>query len=457
MSLMTHLWQSTLCVGVAALLTVVLRRASARTRHAIWHAASLKFLVPFSLLVMAGSVAGAWTSSFATPDVSVAVRWLDQSLSIWNLDVLSAAPAGGRFLPGVGSTLFLMLVAVWASGLIGLGAWRYGQWRAVSRLARDAARLEYGREVEALRRAARTASRPRRVELLLCASSFEPGVIGVIRPRLLWPEGLSDRLTDGELDAVIAHEVCHVDRRDNLSAILHVAVETLFWFHPLVWWLSARLLSERERACDEEVLRLGCDGGSYAEGILKVCGFCLRPEPAFVAGVGGSNLVQRIEWIMTRPVAASLSLPARLLLAGVIFLTAAAPFATGVLSAHRETRVALTTAEPTPLQPAAEQGDRKTYKPGEGGVTVPKLVKELKPRYTKAAMMARIQGSLTLEAVVLESGAVGDVKVIRSLDAVHGLDDEAVKTLKQWQFEPGTKDKKPVPVRIEVEMTFKLK
>jgi len=53
------------------------------------------------------------------------------------------------------------------------------------------------------------------------------------------------------------HEVQHVRRRDNLAAAMHLVVEAIFWFHPLVWWLGARLVEERERACDEEVLRLG--------------------------------------------------------------------------------------------------------------------------------------------------------------------------------------------------------
>ena len=70
----------------------------------------------------------------------------------------------------------------------------------------------------------------------------------------------------------MAHEVCHVRRRDNLTAALHMLVEAAFWFHPLVWWLGARLVAERERACDEAVLRLGRRPEAYAEGILKVCG-----------------------------------------------------------------------------------------------------------------------------------------------------------------------------------------
>ena len=96
------------------------------------------------------------------------------------------------------------------------------------------------------------------------------------------------------------------------------------------------------------------------------------------------------------------------------------------------------------------------YRPGTG-ITLPRLVKEVKPKYTPEAMRARIEGWVKLEAVVLETGEVGDVDVIESLDKVYGLDDEAVKCMSQWRFEPGTKDGKPVAVRVEVEMSFTLK
>jgi TonB family protein len=99
---------------------------------------------------------------------------------------------------------------------------------------------------------------------------------------------------------------------------------------------------------------------------------------------------------------------------------------------------------------------RHVYRPGNG-VTTPKLLKEVKPLYTAAAMQARIQGAISLDAVVREDGTVSEVHVTKSLDKRHGLDDEAVKAMKQWQFEPGTKDNKPVPVRLEVQMTFALK
>ena len=96
------------------------------------------------------------------------------------------------------------------------------------------------------------------------------------------------------------------------------------------------------------------------------------------------------------------------------------------------------------------------YKPGKD-VTAPKLVHEVKPRYTEEAKQARIQGMVTMDVVVLENGTAGDVSVTKSLDTEYGLDNEAVKAAKQWLFEPGRKDGKAVAVVVTVEMSFALK
>lgn len=461
MILVTHLWQSTLCAGVAALLAAVSRRERARVRHGIWLCASLKFLVPFALIVAAGRRVAEWALPSPTPRVSVAIRWLDQSLSFWNLDG-AAGSTGSGYAFAIPRLLLLVLFAVWATGAAGLMLWRWNRWRGLSRLARAATRLEDGRERAALERIPRCSTRPRRIELGLCPSILEPGILGILRPTLLWPAGLSDRLTDAELEAVLTHELCHVDRRDNLSGLLQMAVETLFWFHPVVWWLGARLVSERERACDEEVVRMGSERRSYAESILKVCAFCLRSPLACVAGVGGSDLTQRIENIMSRPAARPLTIPRRVLLVSVGILVTSAPLATGVVSAHRQAIPRATAGDeasqtlPTSSLQPATQDSPKVYGPADG-VKMPKVVHEVKPQYTHEAMEAGIQGNLTLEAVVLEDGGVGEVEVVRSLDPVHGLDNEAVKAMKQWRFDPGTKGGKAVAVKVEVEMTFKLK
>ncbi len=96
------------------------------------------------------------------------------------------------------------------------------------------------------------------------------------------------------------------------------------------------------------------------------------------------------------------------------------------------------------------------YREGNG-VTSPRVIKEVKPSYTGEAMRARIQGLVTMEAVVMPDGSVGNVQITKSLDSNFGLDKEAIKTVKQWRFEPGRRLGQPVPVLIVIEMTFTLR
>ena len=108
------------------------------------------------------------------------------------------------------------------------------------------------------------------------------------------------------------------------------------------------------------------------------------------------------------------------------------------------------TVEAKPEEPWPPAG---VFRPGDG-VTAPKVSKEVHVSYTADALRAKVQGGVALEAVVRADGTVGEVRVVHSLDRRYGLDEAAVKALKQWQFTPGQKDGGAVPVLIEVEMTF---
>lgn len=96
------------------------------------------------------------------------------------------------------------------------------------------------------------------------------------------------------------------------------------------------------------------------------------------------------------------------------------------------------------------------YRPGNGVVS-PRLVYEVRPNYTSDAMRAKIQGIVTMEAVVMPDGSVGAVQITRSLDQTFGLDQEAIRTVKKWRFQPGTRQGQAVPVLVEIEMTFTLR
>ena len=115
-------------------------------------------------------------------------------------------------------------------------------------------------------------------------------------------------LSDAELEAVLMHEMIHVARKDNLIANLHRALCCIFWFHPFVWILDRLLLADRERACDEEVIRLGGAADVYASSLLKVLRFCLGWNVAGASNATGSNLGRRVERIMSANVQVKLSL-----------------------------------------------------------------------------------------------------------------------------------------------------
>jgi bla regulator protein blaR1 len=450
-----HVLQSSVCAGLAALLALTLSRAPATTRHTIWLLASLKFLLPLSFLVAVGQYIARIASAQAG-EVSIAIRWLDRSWLAWGAPLASAR----SILPDAGAWFWTMaLTAAWAAGAAIVAQRRWRDWTRVRTVVHGATPLVTGREVQLLRRVAASLPIERwrraaaRLHIVLASSQVEPGVFGIGAPVLLWPQHLSEQLTDAELQAVLTHELCHVERRDNLTALAQTTVEILFWFNPVVWWLGSRLVSEREKACDEEVVTMGNDERSYAEAILKVCGFCLQPSSAFVAGVRSADLSQRIIRIMTPARCWPPRWLARVSVAAATACVLGVPLAAGVAEPRRG---AISSQAGAAGQTAGTT--REVFKGGKGtDVTLPKLVKESKPIYTRAAMSAKVQGSVTVEAVVEADGRVTEVKVVKSLDKEHGLDDEAVSTIKKWVFTPGTKDGAPVAVRIEVEMTFTLK
>jgi len=109
------------------------------------------------------------------------------------------------------------------------------------------------------------------------------------------------------------------------------------------------------------------------------------------------------------------------------------------------------------LAASAQQPDASpVFKPGSG-VELPRVKKEVRPKYTADARARRIQGVVWIEAVVLPDGKVGEVAVTKSLDSVYGLDRQALHAARKWRFAPGRHLGKPVPVLVTIEMTFTLK
>jgi uncharacterized protein (TIGR03435 family) len=310
--LISHLWQSTFFAVAAGLLTLAFRKNRAQIRYWLWFSASLKFLLPFALLIGVGSALETLLppvpqNAPATPVIAWTTEQFGHSLI--PDPVPTAAPAAPTdWIP-------FAVLAIWLSGFATISLLRFRGWLRVRNAIRSSSPVGI----------------PAAVPVRVSGGLIEPGVVGVWRPVLLLPEGIVERLSPSELQTVLAHELCHVRRRDNLFAAIHMAVEALFWFHPLVWWIGARLLAERERACDEEVLRLGNQPDVYADAILNVCKLYTESPLACVSGVSGSDIKRRIEAIMSNQRMRSLNRARRLLLAAAGTAVLAGPVAIGLL------------------------------------------------------------------------------------------------------------------------------
>jgi bla regulator protein BlaR1 len=337
-----HLWQSTLFAVVAGLFTLMLRKNQARARYWIWMAASLKFLVPFSLLVAAGSHLGWWRSSDGVEaGMTLAMDEFSQPFTQPAIPVRAhAVSAAASPFASVTHMLPALLAVLWLCGFAAvLFAW-FVRWRRMSAAIRNAVQIDDGREVAVLRRMESVGGIRNRIRMFLSHSSLELGIFGIARPVLVWPEGISARLEDAHVEAILAHEVGHVRRRDNLFAAIHMSVEAIFWFHPLVWFLGTRLVEEREVACDEEVLELGSERQVYAESILKICEFCVSSPLACVSGVTGADLKKRIVRIMTPSVTRKLDLGKKIFLGVATLCAVAAPLVAGLMNSPRRQDVA---------------------------------------------------------------------------------------------------------------------
>lgn len=311
-AIINHLWQSTLFAPLVALLALAFRRNRAQVRYGLWFSASLKFLVPFSLLLTLG---GYWARPpaahhTATPAMAVTVEEF--------VEPFTPAPAPPLTVPLPPRAMHVDLLpwaalGLWVCGFAGIVLLRWRAWLRIRAAVRSSVPLDI----------------PCAVEVRSSSARIEPGVIGFVHPILLLPAGIEQRLAPGQLQAVLKHELCHVQRRDNLTAAIHMLVEAVFWFHPLVWWLGARLVEERECACDEAVLESGGDPHSYAESILKTCQFCAESPLACVSGVASANIRKRMVRIMNHRFAHNLSLGKKLLLMAVSVAVIAGPVLLG--------------------------------------------------------------------------------------------------------------------------------
>jgi len=408
--LANHLWQSTLFAVLMAALCYMLRRDAARIRYWLWWAASLKFLVPFALLTALGNWLGLRADMGPVPDA-----WT-------NTVTVVAAPFSSR-----GS--------VWSPGLIVLAVWMFGSAVVLA---------GWYRRARVLRHVLGRADRGRmplgdgwgRVDIYRTDERIEPGVVGLLSPALLLPRGIERQLQDRQFAAVLAHELCHIRRGDNLTAAAHMLVESLFWFHPLVWWIGARLIDERERACDEMVVALGHDRQIYAESILDICERYAASPLRCAAGISGSDLNRRITQIMRYQGMQKLRRIKKCILGSTALLAIALPLLAG-FALQPQARAQAQDPAPPPAETGLNPPTERIASPpppvtAEPGQYMP--IVKIAPVYPPRAAQRGIEGYVVVEYTVDAAGSTKDIAVIESSSTL--FDQAAVDSVQKYKYQP---------------------
>ena len=405
-AMVDRLWQSTLSAAAVAILAVVFRNARAAVRYGLWFAASVKFLVPFAVLAGLGRLLAAAIHPPAAPAAVFIARAAQPFAQLPSAQ--AAAPAAHATITshaGAAPDLTPVFLGVWALGFAIVLVFWMARWARIRPLVRQATPV------------ALAAPMP----VLATPSMMEPGLVGLWRPVLLVPQALFDHLDRPAIEALVAHEACHYRRGDNLTAAIHMLVEALFWFHPMVWWIGGRLVQERERACDEAVVRAGHDPAVYAESLLECCRLFLQSPLRCVAGASGSNLSRRVETIMSLPLQSSLSRSGKAVLIAAAISALASPVAAGWLIAPAEPQALPRVAAPAPSPASALAVETQAAQPGA-----------ISPRHARRRALGGAVAAKPAGLSVTETAAISlqDVTLVQ-LQTTPSHDGAAASTTEQ--------------------------
>lgn len=185
------------------------------------------------------------------------------------------------------------IVGVWAIG-VGLLCLRlFVGWNTIRRIRRGGREIEESYWIERLARMRQALGIPYRVRFVSTTQAAVPFVVGWLKPVVLVPAGLLTGLGPVELEAILTHELAHVRRHDFLVNVLQTVVETLFFYHPAIWWVSGQIRREREHCCDQIAAASTGDRLIYARALVAL-EEQRRTTYAFGVAASGGSLTKRI-------------------------------------------------------------------------------------------------------------------------------------------------------------------
>jgi len=303
-SALPMLFQASLLILVLFLLDLTLERyARAVVRYGLWLLVLVKLVLPPSLASPTGI--GYWLDARKQHSVGRALPTttglrFSEAIAAEGKPKFSPPPAG----PALGFAAFGLLA--WIAGSLILLGILVGRSRIVARRVAEAAQAPAQLQ-ELVNSCCRQMGIRRTIPIKLAGFAMSPAACGLLRPVILIPEELVNKLSVPSLRAVLFHELVHIKRGDLWVNYLQTLLQIVYWYHPLLWLANAQIRRVREQAVDEMVMvEMGEDAEIYPATLLQVAKACFARAKLSLGLVGivesGTVLAQRLKRLVNRPV-----------------------------------------------------------------------------------------------------------------------------------------------------------
>ena len=292
------LWQSSLLIAALFVFDFLFqRKVRASLCYTLWLVVLVKLCLPTTL---ASPTSPAWWL-WRKPSPPVVIQPATHYTVTYDntpLPEIPQTPLPAFVPPKPAMTLAAWLLVISASLSGALLLWLLVRWWQITQQVRRAKTAE--RLIALADDAQKIVGMKFKLRVKLTANSMSPAVCGLFRPAILIPQSLADNFSDGQLRAVLLHELIHLRRRDVWLNFAQALLQIFYWWHPLLWLANARIRRVREEAVDDAVmLALRDEAEAYAPTLLEVAKLALNRPLASLGLVGIMEsrhaLRQRIE------------------------------------------------------------------------------------------------------------------------------------------------------------------
>jgi TonB family protein len=298
LALVHFVWQGAAIGLLAAVALAALRRRSPTARYAAGCLA-LAAMAVAPVVTTAALLTSAWAPAMAPGATTLVPVGVTAELSVLGRSV---ADAGSWNLVGWAAIIdgwLPSIVLCWAGGVL-LLAGRLGlAWRNIARIRRHRLAAVTAPLDAALERVRAAMGFSASVDVAESTMVDGPTVVGWWRPLLLMPVSVVAGLSPTQLDAILAHELAHIRRRDHLVNGLQTVLETTLFYQPAVWWVSAQVRREREHCCDDAAVDVVGDRLTYVTALASIEEWRQAPTTALAAT--GGHLLSRVQRILGVP------------------------------------------------------------------------------------------------------------------------------------------------------------